>query len=264
MTAPHVCVSGLGVRLGGVDVVQGANLELAGGQLVALIGPNGAGKTSLLRALAGLTPASGSLHVQGKPLEALSIRERARHIAYLPQGHAVHWPLPARDIVALGRYPHGVTDPARLSASDAAIVEAAMTRTRTLEFADRPVQNLSGGERARVMLARVFAVQAPVLLADEPTAALDPRHQIAIMQALKDETGCGALVVAVTHDIGLAARLADRVILMDHGRIVAQGRPMEVLTPEHLDTVYGIRAHISEHEGQPLVVPWAARPVPPT
>jgi iron complex transport system ATP-binding protein len=143
-----------------------------------------------------------------------------------------------------------------MQAPDIAIVHEAMARTDTLDFADRPVQALSGGEKARVMLARVFAMHAPLLLADEPTAALDPHHQLTIMQALKDEARAGALVIAVTHDIGLAARLADTLVLIDRGRITAQGTPEAVLTPENLANVYGINAYITRHDGQPVILPW--------
>lgn len=246
----------LTVRLGGIDVVRDASLRLDAGHFVALIGPNGAGKTSLLRAIAGLVASVGKVTVDGAPLAGLSMRERARRIAYLPQGHAVHWPLNARDVVALGRYPHGVNDPARMREPDIAIVHAAMVRTDTAGFARRPVQSLSGGEKARVMLARVFATQASILLADEPTAALDPHHQIAIFQTLKDEAARGRLVVAVTHDIGLAARLADTLILIDRGRIVAQGTSEEVLTENRLADVYGISAYCGRHDDQPVIVPW--------
>jgi iron complex transport system ATP-binding protein len=256
MSAARLVTTDVSVSLGGKSVVQHASLRLEAGHFVALVGPNGAGKTSLLRAIAGLIPATGTIMLEGKNLSDLSMRERAKRIAYLPQGHAVHWPLAARDVVALGRYPHGVNDPARMLAPDLAIVREAMARTHTLEFADRPVQSLSGGEKARVMLARVFAMHAPLLLADEPTAALDPHHQIAIMQALKDEAKAGSLVIAVTHDIGLAARLADALILIDKGRIMAQGAPEAVLTPENLADVYGINAYIARHDGQPVILPW--------
>ncbi len=257
---PALEARALDVTLGGKAIVRDVSLSLAPGRFVVLIGPNGAGKTTLLRALAGLVPATGDICVQGTPLAALSRQECARRIAYLPQGHQVHWPLAARDIVALGRYPHGVGDPTRMSARDAAIVDAAMTRTGTAEFAERPVQSLSGGERARVMLARVLAVEAPILLADEPTASLDPRHQLSVMRDLQAEARRGALVIAVTHDLGLAARLADEVILMAEGRIAAQGSPAEVFTPERLASIYGVRALSQTVDGERLIVPWEIVP----
>jgi len=251
---------GLSVSLSGQPIVRDVSLALPAGRLVMLIGPNGAGKTTLLRALAGLVPSTGDLRLEGMPLATLPRRTRAQRLAYLPQGHQVHWPLPVRDIVALGRLPHGADDPARLDPRDSAIVKAAMARTGTLDLADRPVQQLSGGERARVMLARVLAVEAPVLFADEPTASLDPRHQLGVMQDLKAEAKRGALVIAVTHDLALAARLADSVILMAEGRIAAEGAPEAVFTSENLAQVYGIRAIRQQIGGETLLVPWEALP----
>src|SRR5882762_10969113 len=199
---------GLNVTLAGRLVLRDVSLSLSAGHLVALVGPNGAGKTTLLRALAGLVPAEGVIHVRGDALSSLSLRERARRFAYLPQGHLVHWPLPARDIVALGRYPHGATDPARLSAKDTEAVLRAMQATDVTQFSERRVTELSGGERSRVALARALAVEAPVILADEPTASLDPRHQIDVMKNLRAAADNNALVIVVTHDLGLAARFA--------------------------------------------------------
>ena len=257
---PCLEIRDLAVALDRKSILEGISLTLKAGRFVVLIGPNGAGKTTLLRAMAGLVPASGTISIQNSPLETLSRQERARRIAYLPQGHQVHWPLAARDVVALGRFPHGVGDPARMSPEDTGIVDAAMARTGTTPFADRIVQSLSGGERARVMLARVLAVEAPILLADEPTASLDPHHQLAVMRDLKAEAARGTLVIAVTHDLGLAARLADEVILMAGGRLIRQGTPEAVFTPELLAETYGIRAVYREVDGERLIVPWEITP----
>lgn len=248
----------VGVAYGGCPVVTDATFGLDAGKLIALVGPNGAGKTTLLRALGGLAPATGRILVAGADVARLPPRERARRIAFLPQGHVIHWPLTARDVVALGRYPHGLADPARMGARDAAIVDAALARTDASAFAGRQVSTLSGGERARVMLARVLAVEAPILLADEPTAALDPRHQIGIMAALREEARRGTLVIAVTHDLGLAARMADEVIVIDRGRLVARGEPRAVLTPTLMQDVYGVAAFVTEHAGEAVIVPWTA------
>jgi iron complex transport system ATP-binding protein len=245
------------VSLGGRVIVSSASVTLEKGNLVALIGPNGAGKTTLLKAMAGLLPSQGRITLDGAEIASLSRRDRAQRVAYLPQGHQVHWPLTARDVVALGRFPHGLADPARLTPDHARAIDAAMTRTETTAFADRPIMALSGGERARVMLARVLAVEAPVLLADEPTASLDPRHQITVMNDLKAESRRGALVVAVTHDIALASRLADTIVLMNEGRVVAQGTPDEVLTDAALADVYGVRAARQSIDGEHLVTPWS-------
>jgi iron complex transport system ATP-binding protein len=252
----RVELSKVGVTISGRAVVRDVSGALPGGALVALLGPNGAGKTTLLRAMAGLAPHAGTVRLDGADAAALPPMARARAMAYLPQGHQAHWPLAARDIVALGRYPHRV-DPSRLSPADTAIVEAAMARADCAAFADQNVQTLSGGERARVMLARVFAVEAPVLLADEPTAALDPRHQIGVMEALRAEAARGALVVAVTHDIALAARFADRVLLMADGAVAADGAPDAVLTDDRLRAVYGVAARMVEIDGRRLALPWS-------
>jgi iron complex transport system ATP-binding protein len=245
------------VSLGGRVIVAGALVSLDKGRFVALIGPNGAGKTTLLKAMAGLLPSQGRVTLDGAEMAALSRRDRAKRVAYLPQGHQVHWPLTARDVVALGRFPHGLADPAHLTPDHARAIDAAMARTETTAFADRAIMTLSGGERARVMLARVLAVEAPVLLADEPTASLDPRHQITVMNDLKAESRRGALVIAVTHDIALASRLADAIVLMNEGRIVAQGTPGEVLTDTALAEVYGVRVLRQSLGGEHLVMPWS-------
>ena len=213
------------VTLSGRTVLHDVSLSLPSRQLVALVGPNGAGKTTLLRALAGLVSSTGTVEVDGDQLSSLSLRQRAKRFGYLPQGHLVHWPLPARDVVALGRYPHGATDPARLSPLDEQAVLRAMQATNVVEFAERPVTELSGGERSRVALARVLAVEAPIVLADEPTASLDPRYQIDVMLNLRSAADRGVLVVVVTHDLGLAARFADTVLVLSRGRLVANGRP---------------------------------------
>jgi iron complex transport system ATP-binding protein len=204
-----------------------------------------------------LAPSDGVIHVGGDELSSLTLRERARRFAYLPQGHLVHWPLPARDIVALGRYPHGATDPARLTARDAEAVLRAMQAADVLEFSDRRVTELSGGERSRVALARALAVEAPVILADEPTSSLDPRHQIDVMKTLRTAVDKGALAIVVTHDLGLAARFADTVLVMSEGRLVAQGAPAEALSEQVMAEVFRISAYRAEYQREAVIVPWA-------
>jgi iron complex transport system ATP-binding protein len=248
---------GVSVRLSGRVVLRDISLALSSGHLVALVGPNGAGKTTLLRALAGLVPSEGTIHVGGDALSSLSLRERARRFAYLPQGHIVHWPLPARDIVALGRYPHGATDPARLTTKDSEAVLRAMQATDVVQFGARRVTELSGGERSRVALARVFAVEAPVILADEPTASLDPRHQIDVMKNLRQAADKGALVMVVTHDLGLAARFADMLVVLSEGRLVSQGAAVEALSEQVMADVFRISAYRAEFQREAVIVPWA-------
>ncbi len=247
----------LGVALAGRPVLSDVALSLPAGHLVALVGPNGAGKTTLLRALAGLVPSNGTVTIRGDALAVLPLRERAKRFAYLPQGHVVHWPLLARDIVALGRFPHGVTDPARMSHKDIDAVSRAMQAADVVEFADRRVTELSGGERSRVALARVLAVEAPVILADEPVASLDPRHQIDVMESLRAAADGGVLVIVVTHDIGLAARFADHVMVLSTGKLASQGAPAEALSEQVMRDVFRISAYRAEHRGEAVIVPWA-------
>jgi iron complex transport system ATP-binding protein len=248
---------GLNVTLAGRLVLNDVSLALSSGHLVALVGPNGAGKTTLLRALAGLVPSDGAIEVGGAALSSLSLRERARRFAYLPQGHVVHWPLAARDIVALGRYPHGATDPARLTPKDTEAVLRAMQATDVVEFSERRVTELSGGERSRVALARVLAVEAPVILADEPTASLDPRHQFDVMKSLRASADKGVLVIVVTHDLGLAARFADTVLVLSDGRLVSRGAPAEALSEKVVGDVFRISAYRAEYQREAVIVPWA-------
>jgi iron complex transport system ATP-binding protein len=258
MTVPaFLTAQGLGVTLAGRVVLNDISLSLVSGHLVALVGPNGAGKTTLLRALAGLVPSDGAIHVGGDALSSLPLRERARRFAYLAQGHIVHWPLPARDIVALGRYPHGATDPARLTPRDSEAVLRAMQVADVVAFSERRVTELSGGERSRVALARVFAVEAPVILADEPTSSLDPRHQIDVMKSLRTAADKGTLVIVVTHDLGLAARFADRVLVLSDGRLVSQGAATEALSEQVMADVFRISAYRAEYQREAVIVPWA-------
>ncbi|HHW76063.1 MAG TPA: ABC transporter ATP-binding protein [Xanthomonadaceae bacterium] len=245
----------IGVALAGRRVVHGVSLRAAAGQLLALLGPNGAGKTTLLAALAGLRPFHGSMRFQGRSLASLSRREKARALAYLPQGQTVHWPLTVRRLVELGRLPHLVPwqPPA---ATDRLAVESALQRAGIAELAERPFDTLSGGERARTLLARVLAVEAPLVLADEPVASLDPYHQLRVMELLRDYADGGAAVIVVLHDLTLAARFCDELLLLREGVLVARGSAESVLSAHHLAGAYRVTALRGEHEGQRYVLPW--------
>ena len=240
--------------------VLATTLTLEPGELVALIGPNGAGKSTLLRALAGLVAHGGTVSWRGAPLTRLDGRTRARTVAYLPQDPPVHWPLAASEVVALGRLPHRAYGAERSAADDTA-VSGAMRQTDTLAFAARSVHRLSVGERARVLLARALAVEAPVLLVDEPIAMLDPYHQLDVMRLLRsyaagaDGTG-PRLVVAVLHDLGLAARFCGRVLLMNDGAVVGDGPPETTLSSAAIRAHYRVEPFIARHADEPLIVPW--------
>ena len=241
---PKLTVRGLNVDLGGRAVLRDIGFQARAGEVVGLVGPNGAGKTTLLRAVCQLIPArQGEMTWDGRALERLDARSRATTLAYLPQGQTIHWPLTVRRLVELGRLPR-LGPLSRPSSRDAAAVDAAMASADIAQLADRDTTTLSGGERARVLLARALAVKAPVLLADEPTASLDPYHVLEIMSLLRRIADQGRLVIAVMHELGLVARFCDRVVLLNEGRKIAEGSPREVLTPERLREVYRVAARI--------------------
>lgn len=233
-------LNALTVRRGGKTVLHGVSAEIAPGDCVGLIGPNGAGKTTLLRAALGLLPHEGSSSLSLMPPGA-----RARAAAWLPQSREVAWPVSTADLVALGRLPWGGRDP------DGA-VNRAMERMGIAAFADRPATALSGGEQARVLIARALAQDTPLLLADEAVAGLDPAAQIRTMRVFAELAAEGRAVIASVHDLGLALRHCTRLLILDRGRLVADGPPMEVLAPTLLADTFGLRARIVDTPDGPV------------
>ena len=223
-------------------VLSEVSAAFAPGVVTGIVGPNGAGKTTLLRlALGWMKPIAGAVRVLDRPVPDWSRDALARTVAYLPQGSDAHWPLAARELVALGRLPHRALF-APLSAADAQAVDLALERCDAASFAQRRMDALSAGERARVLFARALATGAPVLLADEPAAFLDPAHQLRLMELLKEEAGRGTAVAATLHDLALASRHCDRIVVLHAGRIAADGAPREALADATLAAVFGIGA----------------------
>ncbi len=229
-----------------VPVLREVSLGLGRGETVGLIGPNGAGKTTLVRILAGLqAPAAGSVALDGGELSALPESQRARQVAYLPQGAPAHWPLSVERVVELGRIPHRGWWQS-LAEADRMAVDKALATTDAEHLRHRIVTTLSGGERARVMLARVFATDPEFILADEPVASLDPFHQLQVMDTLRAHACQGGGVLAVLHDLNLAARYCDRLVALDRGRLVCDGRPRDVLENPALSAAYSVRLDVVE------------------
>lgn len=247
---------GVAVGFSGAPILQGVDLVVRAGEVIGLIGSNGSGKTTLLRALANVRPAqSGEVRYDGRTAAEIGARELARRVAYLAQGGPVHWAMRVENVVALGRLPH--RRPFRgPSVTDHAAVENALALADVAPLRRRTMAQVSGGERMRVLLARALAVEAETLLADEPTAALDPLHQIEAMELLRRIARQGCSVVAVLHDLSLAARFCDRLILLAQGGVLAQGPAGDVLTDRYLAEAYQIQAVRGEHDGVPFVVPW--------
>lgn len=248
-------VDALSVALGRRQVLREASFEARRGEFLMVVGPNGAGKTTALRAIAGLIPFSGGIAWDGENLAAMGAARRARCLAYLPQGHVAHWPVSVRDAVAIGRAPCS-SSLARLSTADNAAIDAALAAVEVTQFADRPITELSGGERARAMLARALAVGAPLLLADEPAASLDPEHQLAVMGVLAAKAKAGGTVIAVSHDLLLAARFADRVLVLNAGAVAACDTPAEALSPSRLREVFKVEARTFADGAAEIAVPW--------
>lgn len=256
MTAPHthdLVAENLTVVLGGRTVLDGVDTRFRPGEVTAIVGPNGTGKSTLLACLAGLRkPDTGEVRLGQTPILTLPHRDRARRIGFLPQTPEVAWAVDVETLVGLGRTPH--CGARGLGEVDRAAVEDALARTRLTGLARRDVTTLSGGERARALLARVLAGDPSWLLADEPLAGLDPGHQLDAVELMRDfarEAGQG--VVMTLHDLGVALRLADRVLVLQGGKVIADAAPLEALTPEVLAKAYGVEAAIVPGLSGPLI-----------
>lgn len=237
-------IDNLTVRRGSRVTVEGASLSAGPGEFVGLIGPNGAGKTTLMRAALGLIASTGE-----SSLKALPPARRALAAAWLPQTREAAWPITASSLIRLGRIPHARPD------ADPQAVDNAMARMDITALRDRPVTELSGGEQARVLIARALAQDTPILMADEPIAGLDPAHQIGAMDSFRALADEGRLVITSLHDLGLAARHCTRLVLMDQGRVIADGPPAQVLTPALMAQVFGIQGFYADTPDGPVFQP---------
>ena len=239
---------------GSAALVSNASLELRAGQLTVILGANGAGKTSLMRMLAGvMMPTSGTVSVKGLDLKAMSVTQRARYISYLPQSVELAWGISVYDCVSLGRFAWGGA-PGRLSAGDERAVQLALQQCGLAKLQSRSCLTLSGGELARVHCARAFAADTPLLLVDEPVAALDPKHQVQTMHLIEERVKDGVSALVILHDLNLAAQFADRLIWMREGQIISDGKVEETMTQARISEVYGVQSLISGHQDRLNVV----------
>nr|WP_049990591.1 ATP-binding cassette domain-containing protein [Natrinema salifodinae] len=229
-----ITVDDLSLSFGDVSVLERVSLSIEPGEFVGLVGPNGAGKTTLLRAISGsLAPDSGTVTVDGVDIHGVSSRTSSRLVAVVPQDTSLSFSFPVRDVVEMGRHPHR----SRFSSpgpEDRAAVERALDRTRTTDLADRPIDEVSGGQRQRVVLARAIAQATPVMLLDEPTASLDVNHQVETLELVRDLVADGRTAIAAIHDLDLAARYCDRLVLLADGAVSRDGPPSDVLTGDAL------------------------------
>ncbi len=235
-------------------VLDGISLRVERGESVALIGPNGAGKSTLLRLAAGLlAPANGAVLLDGADLRGLAAAERARRVAVVPQEEVPAFPFRCDEVVLSGRAPH-LSGLRFEGPADLAATRSAMEQTGCLELADRRITEVSGGERRRVLLARALAQATPLLLLDEPTTHLDLPHAVAVAGILARRVAAGDALLTATHDLNLAARLSHHVVLLDRGRVAAEGPPAEVLRPDVLRSVFGETVLALQDPESP--VPW--------
>ncbi|RLN01765.1 ATP-binding cassette domain-containing protein [Haloarcula sp. Atlit-7R] len=256
-SGPILDVSGLAVSFGDQSVVSDVDFSVDRGSLVGLVGPNGAGKTTVLRTVKGtLDPDRGTVRVDGEPISDRSAKAVSRLVASTPQGTALSFDFSVRQTVEMGRTPHlGRFD--RIDEADRQAVERAMERASVAQFADRPFTSLSGGERQRVLLARALAQETPVLLLDEPTANLDINHAVRTLELVRTLVEDGKTAVAAIHDLNLAARYCDELVLLAGGGIRAAGRPADVLTSDTLRDAFDAETLVTTQPGTdaPLVTP---------
>jgi iron complex transport system ATP-binding protein len=242
------------------DAVDGITCEVQAGCVTAVLGPNGAGKSTLMRLLTGLaTPTSGDVLYRGKATHTWPRGEMARQVGFVPQGEEVVFPMTVRDMVAMGRYPH--LGPWRAETDhDIGIVDQALADVEAQSFRARPFATLSGGEQQRVRIARALAQQGAALALDEPTAGLDVRHEVELFTLMRALASGGRTIILVTHNLMLAARMADQVLLLDRGKLAGAGSPLDVLTAERLSAVYEWPIDVSfepgtRGDGRPLILP---------
>lgn len=251
MTVP-IAFDEVSAGYAGRAVLRDVTVGFSAGAVTGLVGPNGAGKTTLLRlAVRLLSAEQGTVRVLERPLAEWSGEALARAVAYLPQNAETHWPIEARRLAALGRFPHRAAFAPLTGADDAAIDEA-LERCDAAHLAHRRMDELSAGERARILLARALAVAAPILLADEPAAHLDPAHQLRLMELLRSEAARGTAVVVTLHDLSLASRFCDEIVVLYEGRLAAQGAPAAALADATLAQVFAVSARRTED----AVIPW--------
>ncbi len=240
-------VHNLSVSFGDVQALHNVNLTVERGEIVGLVGPNGAGKTTLLGAINGLVePTTGTVLIDGDDVSGLSARELARRVATVPQETSLSFAFPVREVVAMGRTPYRSRFE-RVSETDRTHTERAMERTDIARFADRSIEEISGGERQRVVLARALCQNAQALVLDEPTASLDIDHQIRTLSLVREFVAEGRAALCAIHDLSLAARFCGKLVLLAHGKVLAAGTPETVLTEEHIERAFGTSAAVVRH-----------------
>ncbi|VAW88824.1 hypothetical protein MNBD_GAMMA16-1091 [hydrothermal vent metagenome] len=246
------------VSIGSIQCLHHVDLTLRAGELIGLIGPNGAGKSSLLKVMVGLQKTThGSVLLKSQNLSVYERQERGKALGYLEQNGDIHWPLQVKRLVELGRIPH-LPGWASVSEQDQHRIEVALKKTDTWHLKDRIATSLSGGEKCRVLLARVLAGEPEIVLADEPIAALDPAHQLMVMNSFRQFVDAGGAAIIALHDLSMAARYCDQLALLKNGKLVTRGQPDEVITKDRLASVYGIKARLDRDAcGYLTVSPYA-------